>query len=144
MRFHCTVYTRDYTFGAGEGGTSTPPGALVGTLTVSGATAREAAARAYVKRVGKDRARRMRDELDAPRAVVAQETNVRAIAACLRKMGSRLGNCYQYDNFVEAWFIHVEPVEAPSPLPAPKPSRLRRLRLPSAVVWRQLQRPSCN
>jgi hypothetical protein len=139
VRFHCAIYNQDSTFGfsggwQGGGPVSTVP---MATVTVSGHTAREAAARAYVRCVGRERARRMRQKPDAPRGAIAQETNFRAIAACLRKTTSRLGECYQLDNLVEAWYITAEPDRSTPRLRKP----LRRLRLPHSLLFRLLSRP---
>ncbi len=138
MRFLCTIYSRDCTFGASNS-------TRVGSVTVRGNTLREAAARAYVACVGKKRAQVMREVMQAPRAQVAEQTNVRAIAVCLRKTAGRGSACYLLDNMLEAWDIHVEPTNAPSrpSLPLPRPLG-RRLRLSPPALLPLLQRPSPN
>jgi hypothetical protein len=135
MRYLCTVYNRDYTLGSSQT-------VVVGTATVAGHTVREAAARAYVRCVGSQRARVMQQKCKAPRAVIAQETNFRAIAACLRKTSTRLGDWYRFDNLVEAWDIHVEPLPA-SPPSSPRLPERRSLP-PLPVLLALLQRPSWN
>ncbi len=88
-------------------------------VEVSGKSLREAAARAYVKCVGRGRAKQMREKLTASRQVIAQETSCKAIAASLRKTARRFGECYELDNFLVAWSIKVEPVRSnPRPFPS--------------------------
>jgi hypothetical protein len=135
MRYLCTIYNRDFTAGG-------PNSVLVGTATVKGRTLREAAARAYVRCVGRKRAQILPKGPKAPR-VFAGETNVQAVAVSLRKKSSRFGDCYLLDNMVEDWHIHVEPVAAPSASPRPQP-QLRRMRLPHSSLFHFLQRPSSN
>jgi len=135
MRYLCTIYNRDFAFGG-------PKSVLVGTATVRGRNLREAAARAYVYCVGHKRARILREQIKAPRAAVAGETDVQAIAVSLRKTSTRFGNRYLLDNMVEGWDIHDEPATSPSS-PRPEP-RLQRARLPHPVLLHFLQRPSSN
>src|SRR4051794_4212517 len=79
-----TIYAHDYptTAGCGNGPTSDPafdtPAAAV---VVAGSSEREAAARAYVRAVGKQRAAWMRQQPWSRPEVVAQEGSKRAIAA---------------------------------------------------------------
>ena len=137
MRYLCTIFS-DGTFG---GGSADRPGdgptlSVVATrIGVSGRSLREAAARAYIRCVGRQRARLMRVKRKAPRRLAAQETNVRAIAASLRLTSGRHGTCYQLDNLVEVWYITVEPVPTPAhPSRPPRSARshlLRLLRSPS-------------
>jgi hypothetical protein len=143
MRFLCTIYSHDEQCGGVPGGPGLQPRveAPLATVTVSGRSLREAAARAYVRGVGRTRARILRDHLKAPRAVFAQETNVKAIAAGLRRTSSGLGDCYQLDNLLEAWYIKVEPLPANS---MPRLPRLRRLRLSPPVLRRLLRHASPN
>jgi hypothetical protein len=123
VRYTCTIYGHDYTFGGVKGFTGTDPvfDEPLARVEVSGRSLREAAARAYVECVGRRRAEQMREQQRAPRKVVAQETSRKAIAASLRKTTRRIGECYEMDNLLEGWFIKVEPV----------PSNLRSSRLPS-------------
>jgi hypothetical protein len=126
MQYTCTIYNHDYTVGGVKGFTGTEPvfDAPLAHVVVSGGSLREAAARAYVKCVGRERARRMRRNRQARRDVIAQETSCKAIAASLRKTARRIGECYELDNFLEGWFIKVEPALA-SPRPSPRSRRLR-------------------
>jgi hypothetical protein len=116
MRFVCTIYNRDYTFGGKNNGTgpdeSGDPGVegvsvVASSVMVTARNQREAAARAYIRHVGRPRARFLREQLDAPRRLIAQETNPAAIAASLRKLRGALGEGYEMDNFVQGWFITV-------------------------------------
>ncbi len=132
MTFFCAVWNHDYTFGGGTGGTQ--PGladvTLVGTARVKARSARAAAAKVYVRCVGRGRARLLKDVLKAPPSLVQQETNWRAIAPGLMRSSNRLGDCYCFDNLVEAWYITVEPTLSPMPsrhLPFPS-HRCRSLR----------------
>jgi hypothetical protein len=112
VRYTCTIYSHDYSFGGAKGFTGTDPvfDAPLVQVEVSGRSLREAAARAYVKCIGRARAKQMAEKLSAPQEVIAQEKNCKAIAASLRKTVRRIGECYELDNFVEAWFIKVAPM----------------------------------
>lgn len=116
MTFLCTVYNHDYTFGAPSG---TEPSAIqatrVATVSVRARSARAAAAKVYVRCVGRRRARLLKDVLQAPASLVRQETDWRAIAPGLMRCGGRMGTCYCFDNLVEAWFIQVQPADTPLP-----------------------------
>jgi hypothetical protein len=127
MQFVCTIYGHDYTAGGPRGWLNARPVRLTAprTVTVSGQTVREAAARAYVRCVGRRRARLLCSRQHAPRRVALQEADPKAIAASLRKTPAPGGACYQLDNLVEAWFIRVEP--AP---PLRRRHLLRQLRQP--------------
>ncbi len=131
MRYQCTIFTHSYTFGGGVG-TEPSFDDPMADVVVSGGTMREAAARAYVKCVGRDRARRL-----AGRVPHNQEASLRAIAASLRKVSRRIGEVFELDNAVEAWLIKVEPAPATSP-------RLSRLRLPSRVLLHLCRNASPN
>jgi hypothetical protein len=141
VRYTCTIYTHDRTFAIQQGamGDGDPCGgdAPLAQVLVSGASKREAAARAYVQCVGRDRARLLREQLRISPRLARQETNARAIAASLRKTSRSGGECYLMDNYVEGWYIHVEPV-----VDLPRPS-LCRLRLPHSLLLR-LSPPSPN
>jgi hypothetical protein len=139
--FRCTIFNHDYTFGTPTGQVATTPVRVtqVGTVLVKGPAPRQAAAQAYVRCVGRQRARLLRQQRQAPRHIAAQEANLGQIAASLRKTKSRIGECYQFDNLVEAWLIMVEPMPS---VPCPTPSRSlssRRKRL-----LHLLQSPSPN
>src|SRR5262249_19035368 len=113
--------------------------APLGRVLVSGANMREAAARAYVQCVGRERSRRLREELQAPRRLARQETNYKAIAASLRKTSRSGSDCYPLDNFIEGLFIHFDPV-----VNLPRPSSPPRLRLPHPLLSHLLRTPSQN
>lgn len=146
MRYFCTIYTHDQAAvstqakGGSSGGSQTATdggGMPLARVLVSGATKREAAARAYVECVGRERARLLMRQQEA-RRVAKQETNARAIAASLRKINRSGDECYLMDNFIEGWYVHVEPVVD---LPAPSP---RRLRLPHPRLVHLCRTPSPN
>jgi hypothetical protein len=142
VRYTCTIFGHDYTFGGVKGFTGTEPvwDEPLARVVVAGKTLREAAARAYVKCVGRHRAEQMRQEQRAPRKVVALETSSKAIAASLRKTTRRIGECFEMDNFIEGWFIKVEPV-----LPNPRSSRqLSGPRLCTSCLIHLSSEPSPN
>lgn len=138
VRYYCTIYNRTYSLNTttdqSDSGTTCP----LASIVVSGKNLREAAARAYVHCVGKQRAEQMLSGSNPRRRVIAQETNPRAIAASLRKTAGRVGEGYELDNFVHGWFIKVEPMPA-SRLPRPS-----RFRLPLPHLIRMLASPSLN
>ena len=127
MRYLCTIYNHDYTFGGKQGFVGTEPAfdSPVGSVVVSGSSLRQAAARAYIRCVGQKRARQMRKDARAPRNVIAQETSCQAIAASLRKTAGRFGEFYELDNFLNGWLIKVEPVSSSTPATTALPQRLR-------------------
>jgi hypothetical protein len=142
VRYTCTIYSHDYTFGGGKGFTGTDPvfDEPLARVVVAGRSLREAAARAYVKCVGRQRAEQMREQQSAPAKVIALETSCKAIATSLRKTTRRIGECYEMDNFLAAWFIKVEPVPANL-----RPSRqLSRLNLNAACLLHLSAYPSPN
>lgn len=138
MRYLCTIYTHDYTFGGGKGGVTTEPDFdnPMAQVVVGGNNGREAAARAYVQAVGRKRARWMRQQSWSSEEVASQETSRRAIAASLRKTNRRIGECFELDHLVRAWLIKVEP--------APAVPQLRRLRLDASTLWQFGQSPFPN
>ena len=129
MLFLCTIYTHDMTTGGDKGGVATEPAfdSPLASVVVDGSSLREAAARAYVRAVGRRRARWMRQQPWSREEVASQETSRRAIAASLRKTNRRIGECYELDHLVFSWLIKVEP--APANMP-----KLRRLRLPASTL----------
>jgi hypothetical protein len=141
VRYTCTIYSHDYRFGGVQAFTGSDPvlETPLAHVEVSGRTLREAAARAYVKCVGRQRARQMRAKATAPREVIAQETSCKAIAASLRKTARRIGECYEMDNFVKGWFIKVEPVSNPR-----LSRRLCKLHLPIPLLQHLSSSPSPN
>jgi hypothetical protein len=128
MTFFCTIYNQDYTLG--NDGEPTPAKVtLVAQAPVRAASPRAAAAKVYVRCVGRQRARVLKEVLHAPATLSRQETDWRGIAPGLMRSPNRLGDCYCLDNAIEAWYIVV----APAALPLPRRPRLsspRRLRLP--------------
>jgi hypothetical protein len=140
MTFTCAIWNHDYTFGGGTAGPESGPSGmtLVGTARVKAGSPRAAAAKVYVRCVGRRRAQLLKDVLQAPPAVVQQETDWRAIAPGLMRSSNRLGDCYCFDNLVEAWYITVEPARQPS----------NRLPLSSRCLsrhlWHSLRHPSPN
>lgn len=129
MRYLCTIYTHVCSLSGKQGFVGTEPAfdAPVTSVIVSGSSFREAAARAYVRCVGRQRADWLRQHAKAPEEVISQETSRKAIAASLRKVARRVGVCYEMDNFVDGWSIKVEPAPASHPLQ-------RRLRLPQPLL----------
>jgi hypothetical protein len=67
-------------------------------------TKREAAARAWVRTVGRERARAMR-ELGAPVAVLEMNSDRGQIASELTNAELWIGECLKLDNGVESWFV---------------------------------------
>jgi hypothetical protein len=140
MLFLCTIYTHDYTpTGGDKGGVATEPAfdSPLAKLVVDGSSLREAAAGAYIRAVGRKRARWMREQPWSREEVASQETSQRAIAASLRKTNRRIGECYELDHLVRSWLIKVEP--APINLPTP-----RRLRLPTSTLRHLCRTPFPN
>jgi hypothetical protein len=129
---------------------------VASSVEVAAGNQREAAARAYVLHVGRQRARLLRQRPGAPRNLIAQETNPTAIAASLRKLRTPLGEGYEMDNLRESWFITVEQRPANPSLDrlsslslasSHRPrsrSRLRRLRLSPSQLHRLLRSQPLN
>lgn len=129
MRYLCTIYSHPCTFASQNLFRGTEPGfdVPVARVVVTGSSLRQAAARAYVRCIGRQRALWLRQNPHAPHDVVADETSPRAIAPSLRKVARRIGECYEMDNFVDAWSIKVDP--------APSRSRSRRSRSSSSRLY---------
>ena len=136
MRYHCTIYSHAYTVAGTEafGGTEPAFDAPMADVMVKADGARHAAARAWVRCVGRERARLLERSSPGNPKAGAQEANPRAVAASLRKTPSRIGEVFAMDNVLEAWFIKVEPA-------CP---RLPRLRLSPRLLWRLLRNASPN
>ncbi|MFO0880319.1 MAG: hypothetical protein U0840_23490 [Gemmataceae bacterium] len=130
MRYLCTIYAHHPLTGHTTGTTSSEPtvGKPSGQGIVAGASPRQAAARAYVRFVARDRVEALRRRAFASERILALEANPRAIAPCLRKIASRLGECYQMDHLVDTWSIQVQPLPAAVPLPRRSRSSSRLLR----------------
>lgn len=139
MQFLCTIYTHEYTTTGDKGGVATEPAFdhPMARVVVEGSSLREAAARAYVRAVGRQRAQWMRQQPWSREEVASQETSRRAIAASLRRTNRRIGECYELDHLVRSWLIKVE--FAPVNLPA-----FRRLRLPASTLLRLGRAPFPN
>lgn len=133
MRYHCTIYSHAFTAANGTGHAGTDPSfdAPVASVVVGGASSRQAAARAYVRCVGRERARILAQKPTVRPEMAAQEASPRAIAASLRRTARRIGEVYELDNLNEAWFIKVEPMPAPRPVRLPSRLLLLLSRLPS-------------
>jgi hypothetical protein len=117
VTFLCTVYNHDCTQGtSAESGPSLLAATPVGGVVVRARSPRSAAAKGYVRCVGRGRARILKEVLHASQGVYRGETDWQAIAPGLMRVDERLGDCYCLDNLSEAWFITVEP--APLPLPS--------------------------
>ncbi len=119
MRYLCTIYApvsslANTTSFAGSEANFDIPSA---SISVRGTSLRDAAARAYVRVVGRARAKQLRQQGTVHEEVIAQETNPAAIAASLRKVVGRQGIHYQMDNLVDVWAIRVEPDTTPTQLP---------------------------
>jgi hypothetical protein len=136
MKYRCAIYNYDYTFTAPMPGMSTSPhvpASLVAIVTVSAPSPRQAAARAYVRRVGRRRARLFQEMFPGPKSLAERESNPRAVARELQRTANWIGDCWQLDNRAEAWFIRVEPWDArPHPLHRARtsPPLLHQLRYP--------------
>jgi hypothetical protein len=133
VRYHCTLFTQTFS-ATRETFTGTDPSfdAPVVSVTVRGDSLRTAAARAYVRCVGRDRAKQLSQLPHVRPEVAALEASPKAVAAGLRKMMARIGEVYELDNAREAWFIKVVPV----------PSKPRRLR--SRLLYLSSRSPSPN
>jgi hypothetical protein len=142
VRYTCTIYSHDCTFGGAKGFVGTDPtfDAPTVQVEVTATSLRQAAARAYVKCIGRARARQMAEKSLAPREVIAQEKNCKAIAASLRKTVRRIGEGYELDNFVESWFIKVAPVSSLQP----SSPRLHSPRLAIPLLHHLSSSPSPN
>lgn len=133
MRYLCSIYTHDYTTAAATGFAGQEPSYTepVVEVEVAGATLRQAAARAYARSIGRARARLLRDR-QVPDHLARMEARPARVAEALRRVVTRIGEGYEMDLLSRLWFITVAPVNDdgnPS-----KPSKPRRLRLPSSVL----------
>jgi hypothetical protein len=140
MTFVCSIYNHDYTFGNSA---DADPACvtLIARTAVRAGSPRSAAAKVYVRCVGRRRARLLQDVLQAPPSLIQNETDWRAIAPGLMWSSGRLGDCYCFDNLIEAWYIVVTP--ATLPLPAKRLPPSSRQPLPRRLL-RSLRCPSAN
>ncbi len=130
MTFYGTVCTLDVPEAKLDpSASSCSQSSFEGRAVVRAADPRSAAAKLYVRCVGRPRARLL-TAVKAGALQVRGETEWREIAPALMRTGSRLDHCYCLDNATESWLIAVVP--APVPLPSRRrPSRrhlFRRLR----------------
>ncbi|MGL4553654.1 MAG: hypothetical protein ACRC33_21030 [Gemmataceae bacterium] len=135
MRYHCTLFTQ--TFSATRqtfAGTEPSFDAPVVSVTVRGDSLRLAAARAYVRCVGRERAKRLAELPHVRPEVAALDASPRAVAAGLRKTHGRIGEVFELDNANESWFIKVVPM-------TPRP---RRARVHSRLLYLSSLSPSPN
>lgn len=65
---------------------------------------RNAAARAWVRTVGRARVRKLH-ELNAPIAIIEHEGDPQQIASELATCDLWIGECFKLDNLAEAWYI---------------------------------------
>ncbi len=112
MRYVVTIFHSDTFAPDVESAVGDAAGVSILTrVTIKAGNPRQAAARAYVRRVGKVRSRLFR-EMNAPQALVEFETSVRSVGKALRRGPSGLGD-YYHDNLVEAWYFRVEEGTSP-------------------------------
>lgn len=78
----------------------------VASVTVIARRAREAAARAYVRVLGRQRMAVL-VQLGAPAFIIRAERSVRRLARGLEKTADWAGPCYRLDNMVQQWHFHV-------------------------------------
>jgi hypothetical protein len=136
--YTCTIFNHDYTFEEHESwlGPEHVPAVRVASVTVRARSRREAAARAYVRTVGRVRARKLR-ELNAPAVLVRAESRWRVLARGLGRVRNWLGDCFTYDNMVEVFLVRVQ--RRPGTPRAAARRQARRHRL-----LRALRSPSIN
>ena len=102
----------------------------VATVRVRAGSLRQAAARAYVRAVGRQRVAWLLQQGHPRPEIAALEARPAAVAAGLRRTFSRRGETYVLENAQEAWFIKVEAL--PSALPRSSPRhRFRSSQSPS-------------
>jgi hypothetical protein len=143
VRYLCTIYTHAYTYGGTSGFTGTEPSfdSPTAEVMVTGGSMRQAAAKAYVRCVGRRRARLLEGDGQGLPNSAAQERDPRAIAASLRRTCRRIGEVFELDHAFEAWLIKVEPVPA---TPAAMPKQPTRLRYPVHRLLHLCRTPSPN
>ena len=106
--YTCTIYNDNYSAEDYEAllGPYFVPAVRVARISVLAQNGREAAARGYARTVGRVRARFLRD-LNAPTVCILLETRWRGLARGLRRTTNWLGDCFFYDNRVEAFYIRA-------------------------------------
>jgi hypothetical protein len=135
----CTIYNQNYTFQAQEAWFR--PGCTravrVAKAAVFARNRREAGAKAYVRTVGRVRARVLR-ELNAPTIMIEIETRWRALARGLCRARIWPGDClFAWDNSVEIFYVRVARVPA-------VPSAAARRRAFRRRLLRSVLSPSLN
>ncbi len=111
--YRCAVYNHNYTFGDDEPrlGLAFAALARVAVVSVRAGNLRAAAARAYVRTAGRLRARVLR-RINAPSFLIELETDAGLLEQGLTPAAFWLGDCFVWDNAVEAWYITVEQCDA--------------------------------
>jgi hypothetical protein len=128
MTFLCTIYNEQVS-ADGSGHLTPAVVTLVARSVVRAGSRRSAAAKVYVRCVGRQRARLLKEVLHAPSILIRHETDWRGIAPGLTHSSNRLGDCYCFDSLFELWYIAVAP--AGVPLPAKRLLSASRTRLTS-------------
>jgi hypothetical protein len=127
-RYLCTVYNYNYTFGGDEAllGSHYVPAVRVARIAVLARNGREAAARGYVRTVGRVRARFLQS-LNAPEICVLIESRWRRMAGAMRRTTNWLGDCFVFDNRVEAFYVQIERLSSTAGSGARRQTRRGRL-----------------
>lgn len=130
--YDCTVFNHNYTSEDHEDwlGPEYVQAVRIASVIVHARNAHDAAARAYVRTVGRVRAGKLR-KLNAPAVIIQFETSWRKVADCLGRAKNWMGNCFVYDNEFEAFYMRVERCSGTWPAPARRLARRRRLLLAS-------------
>jgi hypothetical protein len=126
--YRCTLFHHNYTLGDEDDVLDLEyhPAVRIARVGVLARTARQAAARAYVRTVGRARARKLW-EISAPMVIVLAEAHWRVMARWLDVTNNWLGRCFVHDNQVEAFYIRVELGTASPRAIAGRLARRRRL-----------------
>jgi len=84
------------------------------SITLSASDEREAAAKVWIQVVGRAREARLK-ELNAPELIIAEQTNVRAIADQLRTTALCMA-MFELYNGAEVWYFRVMPPAEANPV----------------------------
>src|SRR5262249_4872739 len=129
MTYYCAIFSHDFTLG-GDGGDGPVGVSLVATTTVHAKSPRLAAAKGYVRCVGRRRARLLLDVLQAPAVLARHETDWRATAPLPRRptrpAARRLAPS-RHPLVTPGPPPPTPPPPPPPPSPRPRPSRLPSL-----------------
>lgn len=110
-RFVVSIYLADAPVNTAIDGRLSIPLTCLFTGTTVAEDGRMAAARKWIQHVGKYRRERL-VALAAPQHVYESETEAEDVAMQLKPSSICPGDSgYLFDNFVEAWFISVRPVQ---------------------------------